>query len=111
MSTQTNNPPFPPQSSTLSPIHTHPLSLEQEEADSVVGQGRPLRSPWWGALLPVPDEQHSRQPCAIDRIKNEDGAGREDTRNLSNRCLQIAYMFQCIDKSPRQQRQSTYWAE
>ncbi len=63
-----------------------------------------------GEVFPVPDEQYSRQPCAIDRIKNEDAAGREDTRNLSNRCLQIAYMFQCIDKSPRQQRQSTYWA-
>ena len=52
MSTQTNNPLFPPQSSTPSPIHAHPLSLEQQEADPVVGQGRPLRSPWWGVLQP-----------------------------------------------------------
>jgi len=50
MSIQTNNPLFPPQSSTLSPIHTHPFSLEGQEADPVVGQGRPLRSPWWGAF-------------------------------------------------------------
>jgi len=49
MSTQTNNPLFPPQSSTPSPIHAHPLSLEQQEADPVVGQGRPLRSPWPGS--------------------------------------------------------------
>src|SRR5258706_2889817 len=50
-----------------------------------------------GEVFAVPDEDGSRQKCAVDGVEDEDAAGGEDASDLFDGLLEVLYVFQHVE--------------